>query len=68
MTYLEDEEIEQKARNLRIQLGIDDQAQPDMMTLIVKLKGVGLIANYERVPVLEMPDDELRSIPNGDFC
>lgn len=58
MPYLEDEDIEQRARELRRTLGIDDQAQPDMLTMIVKLKHLGLIKNYERVPNAEMPDDE----------
>jgi hypothetical protein len=50
MPYLEDEDIEQRAREFRRTLGVDDQAQPDMMTLIVKMKHLGLIENYERVP------------------
>src|SRR5258708_6415885 len=58
MPYLEDEDIEQRARNLRKTLSVDDQAQPDMTTLIVKLKHLGLIKNYERVPNADMPDDE----------
>jgi Zn-dependent peptidase ImmA (M78 family) len=58
MPYLEDEDIEQRARELRKTLDVDDQAQPDMMTLIVKMKHLGLIKNYERVPNAEMPDDE----------
>jgi hypothetical protein len=58
MPYLEDEDIEQRAWDLRRTLGVDDQAQPDMMTLIVKMKNLNLIENYQRVPNTEMPDDE----------
>jgi Zn-dependent peptidase ImmA (M78 family) len=58
MPYVDDEEIEQRARDLRLVLGIDDQAQPDIMTVIVKLKHLGRIKNYERVPNDQMPEDE----------
>ena len=53
-----DEDFEAAARKLRIRLGIDDQLRPDMITVVVKLKDHGLIANYIRVPDDEMPDDE----------
>jgi hypothetical protein len=52
------EEFEAAARNLRIKLGIDDQLRPDMVTVIFKLKNLGLIKDYIRIPDEEMPDDE----------
>jgi Zn-dependent peptidase ImmA (M78 family) len=58
MTQLEDEDIEEAARRLRIRLGIDDQLRPDMITVIIKLKDHGLIKNYQRVRDAEMPRDE----------
>ena len=58
MSQLEDEDIENAARRLRTQLGIDGQLRPDMITVIIKLKDRGLIKNYMRVPDHKMPDDE----------
>jgi Zn-dependent peptidase ImmA (M78 family) len=57
MPYLSEEQIEEAARNLRIKLGIDQQTNPDMMTVIVKLKHLNAIKDYRRVPDEEMPDD-----------
>lgn len=54
----DDEDFEAAARKLRIKLGIDDQLRPDMITVVIKLKDHGMIANYVRVPDEEMPDDE----------
>jgi Zn-dependent peptidase ImmA (M78 family) len=58
MTYLSDTQIESAARTLRIQLGIDDQPIPDLMTVIVKCKDRKFLGNYRRIPDSEMPDDE----------
>lgn len=58
MKRYELEDDEAAARKLREFLCIDDQDQPDMMTVIVKLKHHGLIADYERVSDENMPDDE----------
>src|SRR5262245_12332862 len=57
MPFLEEEQIETEAQNLRIKLGLDEQDNPDMMTAIVKLKHLGLIKDYRRVPDQEMPED-----------
>ena len=54
----DDEDFEAIARQLRKRLGIDDQLRPDMITVIIKLKHLGMITNYVRVPDKEMPDDE----------
>jgi hypothetical protein len=43
---------------LRAKLKVVDQLRPDMKTIVFKLKDLGLIKNYERVPDNEMPDDE----------
>ena len=53
-----DEDFEAAARKLRVTLGIDDQLRPDMITVVIKLKDHGMIANYVRVPDEEMPEDE----------
>ena len=58
MRLVDDEDFEVAARRFRIALGIDGQLRPDMITVIVKLKHLGLIKNYVRVPDAEMPDDE----------
>ncbi len=58
MPYLPEDQIETAARNLRIKLGLDLHSNPDMMTVVVKLKHLGFIKNYRRVPRAEMPDDE----------
>lgn len=58
MTYYELEDDERDARRFRALLNIEDQNQPDMLTVIVKLKHAGLIDDYERVPDLELPEDE----------
>ena len=52
------EDFEAAARNLRIKLRIDDQLRPDMTTVIIKLKDLGLINDYVRIPDDEMPTDE----------
>lgn len=52
------DELEAIARALRQSLKIDDQPQPDMVTVIFKLKQLGYINNYERVPS-GLPDNKL---------
>lgn len=52
------EEIEAAARTMRIRLGIDDQLRPDMLTVIFKLKHLGYIKNYVRVPDTQMSSSE----------
>ena len=49
MAYLDGDQLEAAARNLRMRLGIDDQPRPDMMSVIIKMKRAGIINNYERV-------------------
>ena len=53
-----EESLELAAQIVRVRLQVDDQDIPDMATLIFKLKNEGMIADYERVPDKEMPDDE----------
>jgi Zn-dependent peptidase ImmA (M78 family) len=50
--------LEAIARTLRQKLKVDDQRQPDMLTVIFKLKQLGFIRNYERVP-FSLPDNKL---------
>ncbi|MFL9824140.1 ImmA/IrrE family metallo-endopeptidase [Rhodoplanes sp. SY1] len=58
MKHLELEDYERKARDLRRRLDIDEQVQPDLITVLFKLKHYGLIKNYERVPDFLLPEDE----------
>ena len=63
MAWKDDEFYEQAARVVRVKLGIDDQLRPDMFTVVIKLKHIGMIKDYVRVPDAEMPDDEARYDP-----
>jgi hypothetical protein len=58
MPLRDDEDFEAAARSLRIRLGIDEQLRPDMTTVIIKLKNLGMIKDYVRIPDEEMLDDE----------
>jgi IrrE N-terminal-like domain len=58
MPMYADAEFESSARSLRKLLGIEFQPRPDMITVVIKLKHLGLIKNYKRVPDKEMPDGE----------
>jgi Zn-dependent peptidase ImmA (M78 family) len=64
MGRLEIEDFEIAARKLRIELGIDDQLRPDMITVVIKLKERGRIENYVRVPDKDMPDSEAMFDPD----
>jgi Zn-dependent peptidase ImmA (M78 family) len=55
--HLEDEDIEQIARDARRVLGIEFVPRPDMVTAVFKAKYLGLIRNYARIPDAEMPND-----------
>lgn len=65
MKYLELEEYERKARNLRQLLKVDDQFQPDLITVLIKLKSLHLIKNYERVPDCDLPGKEASWDPDS---
>jgi hypothetical protein len=58
MRYRTEQDLEIAAEQTRAKLGISDQTNPDMMTLIVKMKSLGMIKNYRRVPDEQMPFDE----------
>jgi len=58
MAFLTDEQIERRAKEARRVFKIDGQVVPDVITLIFKLKDLGLIDNYERVPDSQMGTDE----------
>jgi hypothetical protein len=53
-----EEDLEIAAERTRARLGVSGQTNPDMMTLIVKMKSLGIIKNYRRVPDEKMPFDE----------
>jgi len=58
MAKFEEEDLEAAADTTRLKLAIHDQLRPDMMTVIVKMKHLGMIKNYRRVPDDKMPYDE----------
>ncbi|RIK99891.1 MAG: hypothetical protein DCC74_00590 [Proteobacteria bacterium] len=62
--YRTDERIEQLADRVREHLGFRKQACPDMVTAIYKMKDRGLIADYRRVPDVDLPDDLGRFDPD----
>jgi Zn-dependent peptidase ImmA (M78 family) len=62
MTWIADN-LERAARDTRVRLGIDHQLRPDMITVIIKAKHIGLIKDYVRVPDADMPNDEARYDP-----
>jgi len=64
MAYLEDKDLERAARNLRLELGIDDQLRPDMTLVLQKMKHHGYIVDYARVPDHLMPDAEAKFNPD----
>lgn len=58
--YRSDEDLEAEARLFRRELGLEHVIQPDMLTLIMKVKHIDQRFNYRRVPDSEMPDVEAR--------
>ncbi len=58
MAKLDLEQSELFVRETRQALGIEHQKRPDGMTLIVKFKEAGWLADYLRVPDVELPDVE----------
>jgi hypothetical protein len=76
MPMYEDVEFEKSARSCRQLLGLEYELQPDVITVIFKLKDHGLIKNYRRVPDVEMPDgeayfdpfDQILYIRESTFC
>jgi hypothetical protein len=58
MGLYEDVEFEDSARAFRRILQLEFEPRPDVITVIFKLKSLGLIANYKRMPDCEMPDSE----------
>jgi hypothetical protein len=53
-----DEELEVSVRRLRKLLEMEFDPRPDMITVLYKLKSLGLIKGYLRVPDEKMPDAE----------
>jgi hypothetical protein len=58
MALYEDLEFEDSARAFRRLLQLEFEPRPDLITVIFKLKGLGLITNYKRMPDCDMPDSE----------
>lgn len=58
MALYEDAEFEGSARAFRRILQLEFEPRPDLITVIFKLKGLGLITNYQRMSDSEMPDSE----------
>jgi IrrE N-terminal-like domain len=58
MAIHEVEDLESAADATRAKLGLWGQTPLDMMTIIVKMKHLGMIKNYRRVRDGDMPHDE----------
>lgn len=58
MAFLSSDQIERRAQEARRKFSIDQQVVPDVVTLIFKLKKLGLINDYERVSDADMGNDE----------
>ena len=58
MRHVTDEEIEQRVRVLRREIGLQNQIRPDMMTVIERLTTSFRHFNYQRIPDSEMPNAE----------
>jgi Zn-dependent peptidase ImmA (M78 family) len=60
MAITEDEVIENRARKLRKELGIDDRFCPDLIFVLNEMKRVGKLGDFVRVPRTKMANDEAR--------
>jgi Zn-dependent peptidase ImmA (M78 family) len=58
LRHVTDEEIEQRVKALRRELGLESQSRPDLRTVIEKLTARFRHFSYQRVPDAEMPDAE----------
>jgi hypothetical protein len=58
LRHVTDEEIEQRVKVLRRELGLENQSRPDMMAVIHKLTTSFRRFAYQGVPDSEMPDAE----------
>jgi IrrE N-terminal-like domain len=58
MPVYEDVEFENSARSFRKLLQLEFEPRPDVVTVIFKLKDLGLIKSYRRVPDGDMQDSE----------
>jgi hypothetical protein len=58
LRHVTDEEIEQRVKVLRTELGLQNQSRPDMMAVIQKLSTSFRHFDYQRIPDAEMPDAE----------
>jgi hypothetical protein len=58
LRHVTDEEIEQRVKVLRTELGLQNQSRLDMMAVIQKLRTSFQHFDYQRVPDAEMPDAE----------
>ena len=58
LRHVTDDEIEQRVKVLRKEIGLQNQLRPDMMTVIQKLTASFRHFTYQRVPDSEMPDAE----------
>ena len=58
LRHVTDEEIEQRVKVLRREIGLQNQGRPDMMAVIEKLTASFRHFSYQQVPDAEMPDAE----------
>ena len=58
LRHVTDDEIEQRVRVLRREIGLHNHLRPDMVAVIQKLTASFRHFNYQRIPDSEMPDAE----------
>ena len=58
LRHVTDEEIEQRVKVLRAELGLQNQSRPDLITAIEKLTARFRHFSYQQLPDAEMPDAE----------
>jgi len=63
MPYYTDENFEEIARFVRVEVGLDDQTQLDAIEFLRRLKRHGYIVDYVRVPDQSMLDAEAKYVP-----
>ena len=58
LRHVTDDEIEQRVKVLRREIGLQNQMRPDLMVVIQKLTTSFRHFNYQQIPDSEMPDGE----------
>ena len=65
LRHVTDEEIEQRVKVLRRELGLENQNRPDMMAVIEKLTASFRHFAYQQVPDSRCPMERTMGCPKG---